>query len=151
VVTAARQDIDFTSLDLDASRQYRIELFVVPNAAENQTTLIFFNGDETEANYQRQFVQMENTSQSIFRSTGGVVLGGYIPSTTTRGIYAELKLMKVAGAYPVCKFSSNQWNSANLALRQGFLTWLNTANVTSIKLRHSTHFGAGTVARLYED
>ncbi len=151
-VATAQQDIDFTGLDLDADVQYRIELLHVPNASEIQSVKIFFNADTTEGNYRRQRVSgIALAASASSASDAFIIIGNGATADTNYTLQASISVSQVTGKYPVALgVFSNQAGTAFTNTGVSSVARVDTANVTSIKLRHTSNFGVGTVAKIYK-
>lgn len=155
MVAAARTDIDFTGLDLDADRTYQIQLLMVPSVTGNQNASIFFNGDTADANYRRRRLTSFATTSvtgvagndAVFVTGTGGSNGAVIQPQKTM-----LQISKVAGVYPMVDARSVGWSGVGqLWIDSIGVSRMNAENVTSIKLRHNitNGFGVGSFARLY--
>lgn len=149
-VGTAQQDIDFTSLDLDADRIYRIELSHIPNAGENQTVKAFYNSDFTDANYQNQFLSAAATTATALRQSTAFAAFGGIPTNANYCNLSTITITKTAGKIPMLMSVSGYINATDAALVTIAQRWSSSVNVTAIKLRHTTLFGVGTVAKIYK-
>lgn len=149
-VGSAQQDIDFTGLDMDADKFYRIILIHKPNASEAQGISMYYNGDFNPANYEHQFTQGNNTSITGGRFSNAAVGLGGTPTSTNVGGLTDICLSKFAGATPAANSISSGVITASIYQKTIGHRWISTANVTSIKLRHDFNFGVGTVAKLYK-
>ena len=79
VTGAAVTSIDFTGLDINAHKSYRIELDLVSGTGSNGNVSAYINGDTTDANYYFQYVQGDGGSAIAARGAGpkiGYVYGG---------------------------------------------------------------------------
>ena len=79
VTGAAVTSIDFTGLDINAHKSYRIELDLVSGTGSNGNVSAYINGDTTDANYYFQYVQGDGGSVIAARGAGpkiGYVYGG---------------------------------------------------------------------------
>lgn len=148
-VGTAQQDLDFTSLDLDADGTYRIELVVSPNSTGVQEVFCYYNGDLTAANYQSQYLVGAVSSTLAGRSTTATAAFGGSPTSTAFTSRSSLNVSKVAGKNPILT-SLNSYDVTGLAAGVFAHRWTGTANVTAIKLRHTSLFGVGTVAKIYK-
>lgn len=148
-VTSAQQDIDFTTLDLNTARFYQIELYVVPNVSGAQTVSYYFNSDTTNANYRRQLLIANGSTSFASRASDGAVLTTNAMPTTATSIYVTLKTAKYTGVRPSSTLVCQVQDTTEIMSMTGSHVWTNTTNVTDIKLRHSSNFGVGTIARLY--
>lgn len=148
-VASAQQDIDFTGLNLDADRIYRIEMTLVTNASEDQSVRVFYNTDFTDVNYQSQFILAGGATSSVARAATATALFGAVMSAGLVSVGYCL-LSKIPGKAPSLVGTQSIFDNANIALITRSAKWNGTANVTSIKLRHTTLFGVGTVAKIYK-
>lgn len=150
VVGSAQQDIDFTGLDLDTDRVYIIELVMKPNATTDSTVYLYYNADTTAANYQVQYSSAIGASITTqFITSNAAIAFGNITANTAHTYTASLRISKIAGCTPMAHGNSEYTASGNPMHNILNHRWTGTANVTSMKLRHTSNFGAGTVARLY--
>lgn len=149
-VGTAQQDIDFTSLDLDADVTYRIELVLCPNAAESQTTRMFFNADTTVANY--TWVQVQGNAGVVNGTASADAAIAFVaaPNSVNNTCVVSIVVGKIAGKRPASVSNCTAVSVDVLLIQNIAHRWSGTANVTSIKLRHSTLFGVGTVAKIYK-
>lgn len=150
-VATAQQDIDFTGLDLDADVSYRIELVVKPNSTGLQSVTMYYNADLTDANYQIQYEQAVNTTINGARAASPVAAFGGVAATLGQTTRSTVEISKISGAVPVFDSSSAYTETGNVMFIRVAGKWNSTANVTSIKLRHTSNFGVGTVARLFKE
>lgn len=148
-VSAAQQDIDFSSLSLDSDRSYKIELSLVPNSAADQLVFVYFNSDFTNANYQKQTMSGDGSTTSSQRVADSGCMGGGTPNSTNFTILSMANIVKVAGKMPVISTENSVYSAGSIARTQCAASWNGTANVTAIKLRHTSNFGVGTVAKIY--
>lgn len=149
VLGSNQQDIDFTGLDMDTDQMYEIRLMVSPSTTTNQETFCYYNGDLTAANYQNQFTLASTTTTTAGRaSTAAAALGG-APSSTVHTIHAKIFISKTPAHTPILN-SVNGYDNGGAVVTSYSHRWGNSVNVTSIKLRHTSTFGAGTVAKLYK-
>lgn len=149
-VASAQQDIDFTGLDLDADGTYRVELNISPNAVEAQTSYMYFNGDTTAANYNIQFVQGNAGAVNAGAASDARIAWPAAPNNTANTGIAVITVGKVPGKKPHSQSQCTAVTADTLLNVMIAHRWSGTANVTSIKLRHSTLFGVGTVAKIYK-
>lgn len=149
-VGTAQQDIDFTSLDLDADSNYQIFLAVKPNTTGDQTVYAYYNADTTNTNYQTQFLTTDNTTNTAGRASAPIFAFGNVTATTTQTLQANANFAKISGAVPICDSISADTIAGSIRFLRTAVKWNSTANVTSIKLRHTSNFGAGTVAKIYK-
>lgn len=152
-LTATQQDIDFTGLNLVTDIAYRIDLVTVPGSLVDQGTRLFFNSDVTAANYSTNY-QFHDSVTTPFnytsaREANSFVGIGWAPSTTSRGGQSVIEVRQVSGCFPTFVANGMAWSSDRSMRINTAGARLNTEAVTSIKLRHASVFGVGTVARLF--
>lgn len=150
-VGSAQQDIDFTGLNLDSDVSYRVEVIMAINAASDQSVAVYYNADTTAANYQVQLLAGDGSSAfaELRNNTTGAIFGG-APSATTQTLVGSMTFAKVTGKTPGMISDFIYMNAANIRRSIVGHRWNSSANVTAIKLRHTSNFGVGTVAKIYK-
>jgi len=148
-VTTAQQDIDFSSLDLDADASYVIELAYVPAATGDKGIYLYFNADLTATNYNSTLFYSDGAAPSGFAFNNAYAFSSGAGSIYTAS--AKFEIAKLAGHLPRSRISATGRSTAGLRSMLNNHEWNSTANVTAIKLRHADAggFAAGTRARLY--
>lgn len=153
IVASAQPDIDFSGLDLDADAEYLLAVYAVQSAASvNHALQLFYNGDTTLANYQRQSVLVAHTSMTANRASDPYILYARNPSASVDNVLAgTIRISKAAGRKPIAVVQGNSWSTSTAGLEtyQGAHVYSSTVNVIAIKLRHLVNFGVGTRVRLY--
>lgn len=153
LVVSPTTDIDFTGLDLDADKFYRLEVVAVPDSTGSHFVSLFYNADYTATNYDRQ---QTNSVGSVVSASGGndaiIYFTNSIPDTTSDMCFSVDIRKAATGRKASASSNGTGIHSTGVPFVETFgHRWSSTANVTGIKLRNSitNGFGAGTLARLY--
>lgn len=149
-VASAQQDIDFTGLNLDVDASYQIDLSVVQNSAGVGDIFCYYNADLTAANYQNQTLVADSTSVASARASTARFAGGFTTSDTTDTLLVTGRITKYTGKKPSAATKSTSSTASGIVMVDVAHRWSGTSNVTSIKLRHTSNFGVGTVAKIYK-
>lgn len=149
---SAVTDIDFSGVDLDADKSYRMEVYVVPGATGAHLLGLYYNSDTTATNYRSQLGYAFGTSASGAAYNNAEIHFNSAMPDTTNAYVVTIEIMKVSGSKPCA-------TSRGISLHTDGTPFAsyhahrrdNTANVTDIKLRNSISggFGVGTLVRLY--
>ena len=151
-VTTAQRDIDFTGVDLDADAKYVVELAYVPVTTGDHTISLYYNADLTGTNYRATLFYSDGPSAVGF-SINSAYAFSCGNSLTPKAAFAKFEIGKVVGHKPFASVAvcGPAFSGGGVRSMLNGHEWGNTANVTSIKLRHvnAGGFGIGTRARLY--
>lgn len=152
VVGTATANITFSSLDLDTDEIYFILLFSRPNATGNHYIRLYYNGDTTNVNYQRQVLVGNSTVASAYRDANPYIADfGTSISSTGLVSQASIIIQKQAGTIPIAFCTSNSWGVSDIVVNQTAHKWNSTSNITSLTLNNeSNNFAAGTRVVLYK-
>lgn len=147
-LTAAATSIDFTGLDLDAAKAYKILLIAYNPTVTNTSLGIYFSGDYVDANYYSQRTRATGTTV-ITANSNFPLIATY---NTLRSVLVEILIMRVSGKKPLYWASCHDEEGTAIMSEYYSGHWVSALNVTSIRLHCYVALGldVGTKAILFK-
>lgn len=146
VTGSAVTSIDFTGLDINAHKSYRIELEAIDGATGSDISL-YVNGDTTATNYYHQYIYANGASVSSGRANNPTVVA-IISGTNSSSV---INVLRVNG-YPHILSLINRSGSSTIELIQRTIQKTGTVtNITQLTFTSNVAngIGVGTKVRIY--
>lgn len=145
---AAVTSVQFTGLDINTHKSYRVEIDLYNPTVSTSTYSIFFNNDLVDTNYYRQYIYANGASITAARSNDAIIL---TLTASTNGS-AEGPVSLDVGGRPRVTMNESRYNSTTTELVTKTIVKTGTvANVTQIDIVGSvaSSIGIGTKIRIY--
>lgn len=148
VTGSAVTSIDFTGLDINTHKSYRVEADLLNATGSTTTISLFINNDTTSTNYYRQAGVFSGSSVSTSKSNTAVI--GAILGSARCSIIGNI--LHQIGDYALGYFSYNKTSGATLELNVNDVAHTAvTANITQLTFSASvaSSIAVGSKIRIY--
>jgi len=147
VTGAAVQTINFSGLDINTHKSYRIEIDIINPVASSANISLYANGDTVSTNYWRQIISVSGTGVSGIRNQDAIVSN--VAASAKGKIVGNVSLNN---SIVMGTFQSLTNTDANVQLRNTVFNKIATiTNLTSLTISSSVaaSLGIGTKVRIY--
>lgn len=140
--------VTFSSLDLGTDIEYYIQVVLKNPSAATRTYSLFFNGDTTATNYQRQALNGGGSSATAGNSNDGILFSANASGTATGFIRISKDVDGKARAFSCVSRDAG----TSLRLEMTVHQQITASNVTSITIQGSaaSMIAIGSTFRLYK-
>jgi len=150
VTGSAATNIDFTGLDLDKHKSYRVEIEHLNNGVATAIISIYANGDYTATNYHSQFLQGVGTTTGAARTNASEISSMSAANQLSR---ATINVGYMTGRYFGAASQISRYIGSGVEVL-GYVATKDaelTANLTSLRFSVGAAggFGIGTKIRIY--
>lgn len=145
VAGAAASTITVSSLDLSTDELYEVELMLDNATASAISVSLFFNGDTTTTNYDRNV----STIGGVASATNDAAVGQVVASSTSR---YRLSISNDFDGRPRTLLDGSSGNTTTCSHQVGCHMWRTAANVTSFTINSSVAngFNIGSRVRVWK-
>ena len=145
IVASDLTSIDFSGLDINTHKSYRIEVEAIGSTAGAQNISLFINNNTTAANYYRQFTTKTGTGSPTTTISNNSILSPH-SGIVVLSIDFDIKLM-AAHIKIKARSTENNINDYDTVINPQF----GAVNITQLTFVHSAvgGFSAGSKIRIY--